>query len=597
MTKATHITAESVLSVQYATTRIGEVGTGFTMSIVVDSDSKKEDGVIKITDEKGEYIWGTDKGIVVSNGITISRTAEGRTIDVTDRLSDFLSRPVVVTSNTDGTILTNASPTISADRKRLSITTRADVKNAVIALSEGNIPQFMEYMFGSQDLWNIKINFDKIENSPLIKVLKESGTKGGRGKYKNILSLEADFVPQGVYSVGDFFRTIISAMGLELHWVKDDLYSLEPPRMVSDKSVKEIIKEIGREDIISLSILTDQYDIPDVIIPSMYLVDSLGSVGSSVAAGRAVSNGVIKGLKDRPERSFRFTTYPVPNFLQSLVDLTEKVEEENRDAPIGTPKIISQEHTASITEIFSSHARKSKLYTRSKGSCTLKFSPDILTPFSWYKIDGNTVFVTEIRHSLSRTSATTQLTIGGVYDESFNTENILTGYKDDIYKSIEKKGKEIAKESKEKVLTTIKHQKAIQKLRSMLGSHGRGLGSTTSNKENFFVHKVSVVPTINGVPVTKRKRGVPMINGRPITHGGSSASNTINGKPVTHSTSNDREKALEALALSLDPSLTPDAWNGRRINKDVHNKIWVSSKDKNNILEKTIVRSIEHGEE
>lgn len=457
--------AEGVISASYETSRMGSIATGFNLTIT-DSLDITHDGELEVGidgETKETYKLGSKKGIILSDGVMLSRTQEGRTTVIVDPIMDLFKKAIVVNNST--TYLEEAVGGENVSSDFMVSLTPADVIQANTKLRNGDILGFIDIMFGLKNGEGngVIIKTDKSTDSPIVRDLKsisELSSSGGSTK-GSFFTNNAIYQRTGLYTVETIYQQTLAPLGLEIYWNGDNKYSLEPPRLTNSEAKSSSVY-ISNNDIIEINTITDPYNVPDLIIPSTYMPDIVGASGHSVVMQNAIKEGVLSKLNGK--RSMKLQTYEIPNFLLDtfrIAMITGKNAIDKTYAPLRN--LTDDEAIKYTSTFFGSSARKSRLYKLTRGGCKLTFRPDITIPFMWYTIDGEEYFVTGIRHSISRSSSSTFLTIGGKRNTSIETDS-PTPKEDTTVKGIEEKFfDKIVKSTDEKVKTINSYSELIEK--------------------------------------------------------------------------------------------------------------------------------------
>jgi len=322
-------------------------------------------------------------------------------------------------------------------------------------LRQGNLQAFIEGLIRPPS--NITIDYSKVQNSPVVKALS------GKSEYiakKTWAYAESVFEGFEMITVGDVFNRFISPLGLELYWVKEGLWSLEPPRLSVDNPTPDG-GVISKTEIVDMQLNSDPYNAPDVVIPSMVRQSSLGAMATmSDFAGRTLAAGIIG--KSLGGKNLKVSTYDIPSFLFPEVRTSVlAVKDFGIDKyEGGIAKQTDVDVAASVASFFGAHARKSALYSQVTGYCVLVFSPHITKSYTWYIIDGQLCFVSDIVHNISRSSASTVLTIAGVYTDDYSTGGLVGNspskmpeyekdFNNDVISQTEEKTRKIKEDVKE----------------------------------------------------------------------------------------------------------------------------------------------------
>lgn len=409
------ITAEGLFSVSYTSTRMGNIATGFNMSISGPSGSIDGKKTVKVSNGEQSGTWGTDSGVVLSKGNRVSRNYEGDSSVVVDPIYDLFQKLVFFKQMDEGSF----SDKVKGSGNFVSLT----VHEVEVALREklgaGDIKGFLEMAI--QPPGHINISYDKIGDSPVIQALK-GNTSYGKITENTINASMRMFSAGTMMSVGDIFTRFIAPLGLELYWESSGHYSLEPPRLSMNNPSP--VMSISRKDIIDLRITTDPYNAPDIVIPSMVLGGSIGIMAHEQFVIASLEGGVLGKMGGK---NLRVSTYDIPDFLSDpVMDAVKGIEKNCIDNYSGgVVKQASEDTAIRIARFYGAHSRKSSLYSMKSGECTMVLRPDIVKAYNWYTIDGQLCFVSDIRHQISRGSAMTILTIAGINDEKMSTSGLV----------------------------------------------------------------------------------------------------------------------------------------------------------------------------
>jgi len=471
--------AEGVASVHFETSRTGTIATGFNLTIS-DTADIEHDGEIEVGiegDGSGVYTLGSKFGIILSDGVSRTRTHTGRTTVIVDPIMDLFKKAIIVRPGTDGNYLGDALGDSEGDKDFVVTLSSGDVMTANISLREGKVEKFIDIMFGmsrgrSKD---IVILTDKVKDSPIIKNLSDIGASATSKDNGSFFTAKSFYSQAGIYTVESIFHQTLGPLGLELYWVKDNIYSLEPPRLTNPNAKNEPITILD-SDIISIDSVSDPYNVPDLILPTITMPDIIATGGVDSIAALSLQMGVLSDMSGK--RSMKIQTYEIPNILVDPVKIAMIGARVAKDKSAGAiPTLTSEEAIANWSTFFGSNARKSKLYKLSRGGCRLIFRPDITVPFSWYSIDGEDCFVTNIKHSITRSNAETQLTIAG----KRNPDIILN----DATPKIDEKIKEI----EEKYIKTVIKKTEVheEKVKSDSENVSRKINKATQNEDISYL--------------------------------------------------------------------------------------------------------------
>ncbi len=446
----TTITAEGLYSVTYQSTNFGNIATGFNLIMSGPAGKIKDKKTVQVSNGVESATFGSRDGVILREGTSVTRNYEGSSIVVVDPLYELFQKMVLFeTPNAtfSETVMSSGSLEVVKSFKMAEL--------LFSTLAKGDIEEFLN---GTVKPPAGMILYDKIDESPIIQALK-GGKATGTLIFKNTFNHVGRTMTMGqMLSVGDIFTRIINPLGLELYWVEEGVYSLEPPRLSQQYPKPEA--SISLKEIVSLEMNSDPYNQPDVVIPSIVKSRGLGNV---MVPGSFGANSLAAGIlsKGVGGKNLKITTYDIPYFLFDPVESSMKgtINGENR-VPSGIAQQTVREVGQKIAAFYGAHARKSSMYTQITGHCAMVFSPTINKPYSWYVIDNTLCFVSDIVHTINRGSASTVLTIAGVYtkDLSTNEEVVVVPSKvpEDEEKMISKlrgeadsKNKKIKKEIKE----------------------------------------------------------------------------------------------------------------------------------------------------
>ena len=407
------IKADGLFTVSYASSRLGNIGTGFSLTMVGKEGTLDGKKTVYVEDGLGfSGTLGSEYGITLSAGKSLSRTYKGDMSVVVDPAYDLFGKMIIVSEKESDFVRAIDAHGLNSVR----IITEPEARELFIdKLASGDMAGFIDGVLG--DTGDVVIDTSKANNSELVKALAGSGWMHSQST-SNAINHFFDF--RNVFSVGDFFASIIAPFGLELYWRRDNLYSVEPARLA--EGPQENIVEIPDDTIIEYTSSSDLYNAPDLVIPSMLKRDVLGAYGLNYVSKTAMATG-LTGVDQSQGARLKITTYDIPNFLVDPVAAAMRsVNPKELEYSGGAAKHTDDNLANTIASFFSSHAMKSTMYRLKTGSCTLRLSPHITEGFEWYKIKGEVVFVSDVRHTITRTSATTTLTIAGkYYDFATNT--------------------------------------------------------------------------------------------------------------------------------------------------------------------------------
>jgi len=403
------VTADGMFSVSYTGTRIGNLATGFHMVINGPKGSLGNRKEVNISIDGVSAKLGSSKAVVKEIGKSYNRTFEGDSSVVVDPIFSLFERLVII--QTQARAFQSTSLGSGTHGKVVVITAQDMMTLYKDKLAKGDIEGFIQGLIGDDS--GIVINYDSVGESPIIKALKlNSSTAIFRKSSMN--AARSLFQKTNILSVGDIFQQFISPLGLELYWMRDNVYNLEPPRILSDPKPVATIK---KTEIIELNSVADPYNVPDIVIPRMHFQNALGTSASNTIVIQSLIAGVINsqapGRSGVGGQNLKVSTYDVPPFLYDAHAMGQRQSLNAKNKELGTTLETNPEFEASLAGFYSSHARKSELYKLNTGRCVTILNPKLNQPYAWYNIDGEDCFVSNIRHEISRTRAVTILEIAG----------------------------------------------------------------------------------------------------------------------------------------------------------------------------------------
>lgn len=449
---------ESIASVTFKAGRDNGIASGYSLKVVFDhitSNAVRTVDVEVTGKNAGTFTLGSDKGISLSMGRSMTRTRQGSTSSSVDPIADLFKKSVIMTQTRSSLYEYVDKMGNSENKNKIVFVSSSRLQEANAYLSAGNIQGYCAIMMGLSDnsANNVRLDFSKVEESPIVANLKESGTikwsSGDTNNSNSLFHLSGGIASGTIMTVEDIFRKILAPLGLELYWVRDNLYSLEPPRIANDDS--ETVVTIRKEDIISLDTESNPYNTPSLIIP-IELEDDIIGKASTIGLQYIVDVGILNG-DDESTRSLKIETYNIPSFLVNPLKNAITSTSIARNKSVGAiAEMTTSEATGKYELFYGDFARKTSLYERSNGSCTVVFNPALTVPYAWYNINGIEAFVTSIIHTITRSKATTLLTIAAMRDTS---DKKLPKPKPNANRSKQ------AKESEDKVIKEIADASAI----------------------------------------------------------------------------------------------------------------------------------------
>ena len=469
------VTADGLFSVSFTSTRLEDLATGFHMTITGEDVTDKKTVNVSITDDTGqnktiEGILGAEEGLVLSTGKSLNRTYEGNTAIIVDPIFELFEKIVVIQTKRQAFQGTGENiESLGA----VHIIKNSEIPRIYKLLTSGDVPGFIKEMIGDHTL---DLKFKDYEKSPIIAALKVAKVNALRLN-DTINAAYRMFNVASVLSVGDIFRYFISPLGLELYWEGGRTYNLQPPRLLMEP------KEVGtidRKDIIELTSVSDPYNVPDLVIPNFTFGAALGSGISSRVAATALRNGVLAKV-GRGGKNLKVSTYSIPPFLQDAYEYAARQQKYAQDTPLSATIQSDSNLEELVSSVLSSHARKSNLYKLNSGRCVLPLNPTLNQPYSWYKIDGEQCFVSDIRHEITRNRAVTILTIAGKEMEPLEDPGPTPG----STKEYDKEKKEVEKV----VVKGIEELAKEKKLKEESSPEKYDINKRESNKDGKYLYQ------------------------------------------------------------------------------------------------------------
>jgi len=388
-------------NVNYRTTYISNIGTGFNISIASKYDITSPE--VKFTYDNKPYVLGNKASKLIGKGKNVSRTMSSYTNSFSDPLSLIIQKTVIIS-----TISRKNSEFINAigdaNNEKIVFWTKEDFYHIITTtIGKGDVAAFVKAMIGNE----LNIVGDKQTKSALVKILQE-GSSEVYGNFVNVFynNISEQWLNGGIFSVGTILAQILPMFGLELYFNGNE-YSLEPPRFMfyDGDTISNI--EISYDDVNSITMEEPKINIPSVIIPQIdfknMALSSIATKCSEVFVSQVVK--ALSQIKDLPV--FKIEVYEVPNLL-----VPEYLEENKK---VLFSKIDS--NFSKIWKYYSSFAFKTFFQNMHTGTIELTFRPDITEPYKWYKIGDESYFVTEINHTIQRGAVSTTLSYSGRYDE------------------------------------------------------------------------------------------------------------------------------------------------------------------------------------
>ncbi len=362
-------------SESFSTTRLGTIATGYRLSISGDgSPSNLPTGAIQI----GE-------------GTSIRRDFEARTTTWVDPLYQKLSRVTIVQTDKNK----HMEEFRGGGANFLNIDDFVDIANK--GLMGGDLTLFLGKFM---DLSNITIKESRVSKArkafPSTKKSSMNQVRG-MGTMGNIISTM------------DILSTYLPVFGVELYWNGGDNYSIEEPRILHPEVSGGTIK---KEDILDKTVGADIYNAPDIIIPRIPPSSNLKKSMIDKLTLEAVLGAVENNAGSD---TFKISTFDIPNMLSNAWDIGHDVFHDQSETTTGiSPSGEGGQARESIISFYRELAYNSAMYGLASGTITCTHQPDIMIPAMWYDVGGDKVFISDIRHEVSRFRAVTILTVAGV---------------------------------------------------------------------------------------------------------------------------------------------------------------------------------------
>lgn len=422
MISSYQLSDDNISSVTFKAGRDNGLSSGYTLNVVLISLSSTPIKSIEVETtgvNAGTFRLGSEKGISLSMGRSMTRTHQGSTSSSVDPITDLLKKSVIMSTTRSALYQYVSDSTGLENRDKIVFVSEADRQRAGEHLSVGNIQGYCGIMMGLSDgeANNVQILFDKVADSPIVANLMTSGEikwqSGDTSNENSLFHISGGLAGGILMTVEDIFRKILAPLGLELYWVKDNIYSLEPPRIANDNS--ETIATVRKDEIISLDTESNPYNTPSLIIP-VELEDDIMGKAASIGLQYVLDVGILNG-DDEATRSLKIEKYNIPSFLVNPLKNAITSASIARNKTVGAIAELTTSEAVGKYELFyGDFARKTSLYERNSGSCVIVFRPELTVPYAWYDIDGTDAFVTSIVHTITRNKATTLLTIAAMRD-------------------------------------------------------------------------------------------------------------------------------------------------------------------------------------
>ena len=486
------IEADGLYSVSFSTNRLGSFATGFSLNLVGQTGTLEGVKTVTVSDGLGKTgVLGSEKGILLSSGKSLSRTYHGDMSMIVDPAYDLFGKLIVIQERDSDFIKEAKSKNIGAIRA----ISHSDARELFfLKLAMGDVAGFLQGMLGEEDgsSSNVVIDYSKANDSLLLQAITSNyETVGFRS---SINMIDNFFRHRSIFSIGDLFAAFIAPLGLELYWEYDNKYSLEPTRLAEGPKEDDIIK-IDDDTIIEYNSSSDTYNAPDLVIPSFLRDDIIGAFGLSHISKNALEMGLTNVNRPSNNTRIKISTYDVPNFIYDPVTIAmNSIDIENAKYTGSASTHTNKQAAEAIATFYMNYKKKSDLYRLKTGSCLLELSPHLTRGYSWYEIRGEKVFVSDIRHNITRSSATTSLTIAG---KEFPMEEPAGNFSVDL--SQEEEVTSGARKAGEKQEGEIRETREINKKRKPEGSASKA--SSPEEQGVIFMRKEDFADEIKGTIV------------------------------------------------------------------------------------------------
>ncbi len=369
-------------SVSFSTTRLGSIATGFRLTMA--GEGKLSSG-----------ISGVDGGVLIAKGETLRRDYKASTETYGDPMYKQMNGTVIV-----------------ADLKKLGID---NTSLGAVVLSPASAQTLIVNTIGQGDPIGFLLAFMPGVN---IKVGKPSrimnalkGNKSpGRAAQKTMSQAKQDFGIGMILCVQDIIQTYLPILGVELYWNGGDEYIIEEPRILDPSNPKGTV---SREDIIEKTIGADVFNVPDAIIPRF----PSPNVMNKESWDRAMVRGLMNITSNiRGSENLKVTIFDVPPVHLETIGAGMNAFLHSKASTTGLLPTRDTGPSNDVSTFFTEFAFSSAMYGIASGTVVCTFQPQISIPAAWYTIDGEKLFISDIRHEISRFRAVTILTVAATED-------------------------------------------------------------------------------------------------------------------------------------------------------------------------------------
>ena len=452
--------------VNYQTTYLDRIGTGFSISLAT-KEKLATAGKVKFKYDGNTYILGTEKAILSGYGGNASRLNKSTTANFIDPLAISLQKAVIISTVSPKE---NEFLKIIPNKKALVYLEEYNLIRMINTLGQGGLQELIELFFEGD---NVEIDFSNMKKSPIIQALMSSGVSKDiiAPQVKNLFqqNMTDTLVRDGLYTVGGLLAQLLPLLGLEFYHIKNNRYSLEPPRyLFFDDKYHNEIKE---NEVVSISQQKPITSLANVVLPN---VDFQNLALRQVATKCSLyfASQLINKLGEIVKLPIiKIQTYNIPNLLIPEYAQFEKVPLVDR----------TNQYLRHIWIYYSSLAVQSIFSKLDTGSIELVFKPEITEPYKWYKVAGHWYFITNISHNISRGALGTHLSYSHKYDPKIIDffKNILDNAdhnkycEDYIKKEFKKHGLETPLNAKEKPKQTSQKKITPYKARKIKSKDGK----------------------------------------------------------------------------------------------------------------------------
>ena len=372
--------ANSNYSESFSTTKLGTIATGYRLSITTGGDEPSN--------------VPTD-AVLVSKGKTSRRDFEGTTYNYSDPLFDALNKMTLMMGHE------GLSPEgIGKSGNSVNVLNPMQATEIMIAFASGDLESFLTYFLADG-----KISLNIIP-SRTMKSLKSNKTGD---IYSGSLNQASQIFVNGKFFTAQLIvSTFLPIMGVEMYWMGGNKFDIKEPTIMHPEDVLSVV--VPDKDILDMTVGTDVYNMPDIIFPNFPNFSGIEKAGwdhtLASAIGDLNSNSGSANLK--------IATYDVPSPVAQAFSMGHLIAAATKDETTGIVKNDNKTTQSILASFYANLAMSSNMYNMDSGSITLEYSPQIVIPAHWYNVGGKKVFVSDIRHEVTRFRKVTILTIAGV---------------------------------------------------------------------------------------------------------------------------------------------------------------------------------------